>query len=385
MATRRKTIRRVDYRSQAFTLVELLVVIAIIGILVALLLPAVQAAREAARRAQCTANIKNVALAVLNYESARGEFPAAITEDDGIITNLGVNVTYDSSWLIDTLAYLESQTIYDSFDFAQPMTGGSLSNTSSPNFANVQARGAPISVLKCPSDGNNETLFEGKPLLGNNWARGNYAGNVGPGFWWNRDTADSNPASQAVMDFSGKPSDIWKGSSNNDRWPATTRGVFGPNTNLRIAQITDGTSKTMMIGEIRAGITELDWRGAWALPHPGGSLLAGHGSGGDSNGPNNCDGFGNADDKAKDLSDFSCLTNKDALIAECMACHDDDVFAQAAPRSTHPGGVIIAHVDGSAKFLSDDIETSGKSGSCCSPWDYLIMGADENFVFKSYR
>ena len=90
---------------RGFTLVELLVVIAIIGVLVALLLPAVQAAREAARRAQCQSAIKNIALAVLNYESAKNELPVGVVSQPVEVEAW--------SWSTFTLPYLEQQAIYD--------------------------------------------------------------------------------------------------------------------------------------------------------------------------------------------------------------------------------------------------------------------------------
>src|SRR3954464_12691650 len=103
-------------RIRGFTLVELLVVIAIIGILVALLLPAIQAAREAARRAQCQASLHNVALAVLNYESAKKILPKGMTFDS-TITGVETLAFYGPNWAIMILPYLEEQGLYDSFAF----------------------------------------------------------------------------------------------------------------------------------------------------------------------------------------------------------------------------------------------------------------------------
>ncbi len=97
-------------------MVELLVVIAIIGILVALLLPAIQA-REAARRSQCSANIKNVALALQNYHDVRKEFPPAITLRDINDPILNDTRLYRPSWAHLILPYIEEQTLYDTFDF----------------------------------------------------------------------------------------------------------------------------------------------------------------------------------------------------------------------------------------------------------------------------
>jgi prepilin-type N-terminal cleavage/methylation domain-containing protein len=101
----RKQHRRASALLRGFTLVELLVVIAIIGVLVALLLPAVQAAREAARRAQCQSSIKNIALAVLNYESAKKKLPVGLVSQAKEIEGW--------SWSTFTLPYLEQQSIYD--------------------------------------------------------------------------------------------------------------------------------------------------------------------------------------------------------------------------------------------------------------------------------
>src|SRR5690348_8089610 len=101
---------------QAFTLVELLVVIAIIGILVALLLPAIQAAREAARRAQCQASIHNVALAVLNYESAKKILPQGMTYDKTQGGNVNAITRFGPNWIINTLPYIEETATRDAFD-----------------------------------------------------------------------------------------------------------------------------------------------------------------------------------------------------------------------------------------------------------------------------
>ena len=109
---------RVSLR-RGFTLVKLLVVIAIIGILVALLLPAIQAAREAARRAQCQASIHSVALAVLNFESAKKIFPKGMTfpkSQEGSINHGPVD--YGPNWIIEILPYLEEQALHDSFNLA---------------------------------------------------------------------------------------------------------------------------------------------------------------------------------------------------------------------------------------------------------------------------
>ncbi|HTN75701.1 MAG TPA: DUF1559 domain-containing protein, partial [Pirellulaceae bacterium] len=101
-------------RSRAFTLVELLVVIAIIGVLVALLLPAVQAAREAARRMQCTNNLKQIGLAILNYENTHKSLPPG-----GLMQKSG----FGHSWWVRILPYVEQNAVYEKFDQNAPDSG----------------------------------------------------------------------------------------------------------------------------------------------------------------------------------------------------------------------------------------------------------------------
>ena len=161
----------------AFTLVELLVVIAIIGILVALLLPAIQAAREAARRTQCQTNLHNLALGVLNFHDSKKQFPNAVTVPKKIpadaanpyVYSGGVQMTgpttqFHPNWAVQILPYLEEQALFDSFLFyeetdpANPAAGPSRASLNS--FPNRIARGAQLNVMLCPSDiGRRRTTF----------------------------------------------------------------------------------------------------------------------------------------------------------------------------------------------------------------------------------
>ena len=362
---------RLSRRNTGFTLVELLVVIAIIGILVALLLPAIQAAREAARRAQCQSNIHNAAIAVLNYESARKILPNGMNFDPGandansnkINTFMSSPFTgaFGPNWIIDILPYMEEQPLRDSFDpatFVPPYTTVGV-NDPNVNGRNYKARGTQIPALLCPSDPFNREIFTG---LGGNWARNNYAANVGRGFLY--------------RDWITGPTSL--GWTNNCQ-----RGVIGPNVSVALRRITDGTSKTIMLGEIRAGINETDSRGVWALGHAGASLIAMYGGGSDANGPNAA--FSNSDDVyAPGLADAAgvCVARTNSLtIAENMSVGSGGTAAdQATVRSKHPGGVHVAMVDGSIQFINDDIETTGCYNTpitCCTPWDYMIASGDE--------
>jgi len=343
--------KRIDDRRSGFTLVELLVVIAIIGVLVALLLPAIQSAREAARRAQCQSNLKNVALAVLNYESTRKAFPQGMTFPKALELNLGNLSFFNANWIIKILSNIEEQPLYDSFELKKRIND----NTSPlPGNKNYIARGTEIPVLLCPSDPNNRTLYQGAVGSGHggNWGRTNYAANAGGAYIF----STCNPPELCAF---GPDSDGWKSDKR--------RGVMGPNTSVAFRRILDGTSKTILIGEILAGSTAQDARGVWAMGHAGASLLAMYGADGDANGPNAC--YPMADDV------YSDICGNPASIANCLDC-DPGYFAQATTRSAHPDGVYVARCDGSVSFVSDDIETSGLYGSWGSLWDRLIASAD---------
>lgn len=323
--------------------------IAIIGILVALLLPAIQSAREAARRAQCQSNIKNVALAVLNFESAKKVLPVGMSFDLRLESNISRMDRFGPNWLIEVLPYLEEQALHDSFDFSKPINDNTAPLASNRNYI---ARGSRIGALLCPSDESNRVLYQGNIAAhGGNWGRTNYAANAGRGdIWPGRSTGPDSPG--------------WKDHCK--------RGVMGPNASVELRRITDGTTKTILVGEIRAGLTEKDARGVWALGHAGASLIAGYGAGGDDNGPNAC-----APTTGKPDDVYSDVCNDPGAKLVCMSC-DPGYFAQATVRSAHVGGAFLAMCDGSVQFISNDIETSGDFGNCCSPWDYMIASADDS-------
>ncbi|MEO2047552.1 MAG: DUF1559 domain-containing protein [Pirellulales bacterium] len=351
MKTRRLTqpqpYLRWTYRFRSgFTLVELLVVIAIIGILVALLLPAIQAARESARRTQCLSNIRQIGIALHNYESAQKVFPAGMQFDEiqnGAVTFVDASGSTDfkRNWIIEILPHLEQQALYDSFDFSEYIS----------HDINRNARSTSISSLLCPSDsGITVGPFMGSGIRRFNdtddWARGNYACN-----------GDSIHA---------------------HTWPITEDpqkiGVLRINTRTKIAQILDGTSNTIMAGEIRIGLSEIDRRGTWAMGSAGASNLVSHGFGGDANGPNP------SNDNSDDIigcPDLQRQLGAKTLIQERMSCCPGCRGNQAAPRSLHPpGGVHVVMCDGSARWIGDDINTSGAWGACCSVWDRLISSQE---------
>jgi prepilin-type N-terminal cleavage/methylation domain-containing protein/prepilin-type processing-associated H-X9-DG protein len=209
---------------RGFTLIELLVVIAIIGVLIALLLPAVQAAREAARRAQCTNNMKQLGLAVANYESSYQAYPSAYG------TRTATNQQWDTwgSWSPQSmlLPYLEQSTTYNAINFGLISHGDSGANGDLANSTAVCTR---IASLLCPSSGIPPGTYYGRPNPGNN-----YFASVGASLHWMGATGSSAPLGIFMFGGSANP---WA----NMPVPIT------------IASVTDGTSNTIAFGEWRLG------------------------------------------------------------------------------------------------------------------------------------
>jgi prepilin-type N-terminal cleavage/methylation domain-containing protein len=295
-------------RRNAFTLVELLVVIAIIGILVALLLPAIQAAREAARRSQCANNLKQIGVALHNYHDTYRVFPPAgigsvnngngivadTTIDDDIGNDRGVYINY----LALLLPYDEQQALYDQIVYA---------NNASMN-TNRDIWRTYLTAYVCPSDAfaTKSNLFTGR---GSTMARGSYAA-VG-------------------SDDTIEQSAFWR-----TRWlslPARNRGAMGQAGAATFASILDGTSNALAVIEVRAAIAANDARGIWAYA-PGATVI---GRGGINVGQ---DGF---QDCANELD---------------MPCINSVGNRNYVARSLHPGGCQAAMSDASVRFLNDSID-----------------------------
>jgi prepilin-type N-terminal cleavage/methylation domain-containing protein/prepilin-type processing-associated H-X9-DG protein len=284
-----------------FTLVELLVVIAIIGVLVALLLPAVQAAREAARRSQCQNNLKQLALAALNYHDAKGTFPLSPSARNGGNQH-DVNYVERRSWIVTSLPFLEGQTIYDNMDLTIQGNKG----------VNLQIIKENFPTALCPSDSEATTPLVTE-LSQDVWTQTgpqevgltSYAANSG----------DHRNATGV-----GAPPLTQYGPWANDALDATKmRGVIGRwDYSSRIAEITDGTSNTYLYGEIVPSWCR--WH-AWGLQ--------------------------SWSTTAHPLNSWNTeVSASDGLLADhCITF-----------RSLHPGGAHFAMCDGSVQFVTDEIE-----------------------------
>jgi prepilin-type N-terminal cleavage/methylation domain-containing protein/prepilin-type processing-associated H-X9-DG protein len=302
-------------RQCGFTLVELLVVIAIIGILVALLLPAVQAAREAARRAQCLSHIKQVALGCHNHMSTHGRLP--IGAKNNVADYQGL--TYGSNrqtWFVSVLPFIEETAIYDSYD--QDYKGVSNTNwygAGNPNSLGASAPASQVipSVL-CPSDGEGATV---RMTARGNLAMINYLGFFG-------DVAHDNGIEPEVALFTTPPNQ---------------RHAFGVNFGASGKDFLDGSSKSLMLGEYLRGLNETsnDWRGVIYQDEGTCSQLYTRIT------PNS---------SSPDVIWPGFCVNRPQLNMPCTEGYNETGTA----RSRHPGGVHIAFGDGSARFIADNID-----------------------------
>jgi prepilin-type N-terminal cleavage/methylation domain-containing protein/prepilin-type processing-associated H-X9-DG protein len=300
-----------------FTLVELLVVIAIIGILVALLLPAVQAAREAARRTQCTSNLKQVNLAAQNYVGVKKRFPM------GTISQSPPFGVPRQCWLPFILPYIEEQAVMATYDFnfrknPDGTYNGHINYSGSPNSNTEQSPcNAVISAFLCPTDYGVTRVTPPWGFFG----LGNY-----PVFFGGLNNGGADPAIIKKQD----------------------RAAFGFNFGARFSDITDGTSHTMIFGEYLRSTGELagpniDQRGMlWQSDEPGGGEIMTMVS------PNST---------TPDIFYIhSWCVNHPERNLPCITGSTSGVDHTAGARSLHVGGVNVGMADGSVQFVTDSVD-----------------------------
>ncbi len=342
-------------RIRGFTLVELLVVIAIIGILVGLLLPAVQAAREAARRMQCSNNVKQISLAAHNYASAYKVFPALGHSGGGnSAPGLGAGGGWPYAWTIGLLPYIEQTALYSNITSqAKPSGPGLPTPWSTANNAWENANWkAQIPGFVCPSDSPPTNRNESPSLL-------NYKACLGDDYHQNHFRPDQN---------------------------RDNRGMFQVNRYIGFGAVPDGTSNTVLFGEAIAGGAPDDVLGGVALNQQAWNPAACLARRSTTN-PRKLSGVVRADfrptgGRAWDARPYFC--GFATLIApNGPSCHWGGVDGNehmGTLSSYHTGGGTIGMTDGSVQFISSSIDTGNQSvddidtpGSRTSP--YGVWGA----------
>ncbi len=318
---------------RGFTLIELLVVIAIIAVLISLLLPAVQSAREAARRAQCTNNLRQLALATANYEMANGSFPMGFTwQWCDAASPCGGSVGNAFGVMVALLPYYEQGPLFNAY------------NCSITNWGDINSTvdGTALGNLWCPSDGSIQGYRAtfGPGTNNNNLPLpvcfSNYRGNWG--YWAGRvsgrDNAGTATAAQrqaAINQFNGVFVTNGYGAAGGPAlgFPGVSRA------SVKLSSVTDGTSNTVAFSEIAHGLlsqtdgnpSSFDNWNWWASGTPGDTSYF----------------------HFWPINPWKTMTN---------LSQDDQAGAYAeAASSFHPGGVNTAMLDGSVRFIKDTIDT----------------------------
>jgi prepilin-type N-terminal cleavage/methylation domain-containing protein/prepilin-type processing-associated H-X9-DG protein len=329
-------------RRQGFTLIELLVVIAIIGVLIALLLPAVQAAREAARRMQCTNNLKQIGLALHNYHSALGCLPFGKGNNYmAVLPNAPIYARWSTHSQI--LPYLEQKPLYDSINFNLPpempsldtMGMGFMPAFQDPNRENATASRAVISAFLCPSDA----------ATGGDWPAGNnYVGNEGT---WLCDLCDQMPS------------------------PIPGEQARGPFYNLscvNLSSLSDGTTQTAFFSEkIRGKGTPSFRSDMFQIPNQ--MTMADTYTTCNALTPSMAMTLTSRLGACWVIGDMTCSTYNHVSGPNSRTCAGmpdtmggmggmgsmTNMAVQLPPSSYHPGGANVLMGDGSVRFVKDSI------------------------------
>lgn len=288
-------------RRRGFTLIELLVVIAIIAILIALLLPAVQQARESARRTQCRNNLKQLGLAFHNYHDRASTFPYGVRS-----TDLNSTVLNRDCWMQQILPELDQGPLFNTYNVIN-----NIRNVQDVSNAIKQVK---IPALMCPSDPNGGAFSGNGAQIG---FHGNYVVCAG-----NNSLPMGNPISATV---------------------APLNGMFWNISSVKMRDVTDGTSNTIMAAEclIRSGNTGDAWGDAgW---YWGGANWGSY-------------GFSTANPPNTTVVDraHTCKSTTNTR-APCVS-HGGGTNSENYTRSQHTGGAHVLMADGAVRFISDNID-----------------------------
>ncbi len=343
-------------RRQAFTLIELLVVIAIIAVLIGLLLPAVQKVREAAARAKCANNLKQIGIALQSYHDAINLFPPGYVDGNPAGPSTPDNdVGPGWGWAALVLPYLEQGNVYTQINF----------NVAVGTGVNTQISQTPLAIYQCPSDANQQScvLYNWNTYTANNpptitVAHGNYIGCNG----WVECFGNAGGGYQPSNDGGGAEDGDGSASTGSQSGTGYAgNGLFYRNSRHTTADITDGLSNTIIVGERCTAHSPTTWTGAvalamcpawmatpgWTAPYTPPSQAP--------TGPN-----GSAYDNA-DYGEALVLGHGNAshLPDADNPFYDPDTFW-----SMHPGGANFLFGDGSVHFLSSSINPDAYQWLC---------------------
>jgi prepilin-type N-terminal cleavage/methylation domain-containing protein len=326
-------------RRRGFTLIELLVVIAIIAVLIALLLPAVQQAREAARRTQCRNNLKQLALALHNYLDTHSAFPPGNIASGPYSAGgcyIGPTPTGFSGppWSVLVLPYIDQAPIYNQLNFADKFPRFT-NHTSAVGMANfLVLKDVPLSVFKCPSDAgrpawmNPANAFDGTPRPGHETIP-NYLGCMGGG----NPPLGSPPRGAPINNENACMSNSATGGIYGPT--IFTNGLLGMNTKRQPRDATDGLSNTIMVAESYA--YHLEYLRSWW-----------------HTGAYNADRFTNPGMLVGAAEPINSMEELNALFPTTPG-FIPNMAAQRVIASYHTGGAQVALGDGSVRFLSENM------------------------------